>query len=127
MDVNEIFESLNDHQVSKLRNTMRDFTTELNQMKKMKLIQYLGDNQFSYENATTRAIHLDDNEETITRKLSADPKYTYQVVRKIRATHILLNCGKIIISFIECTDFRWPPHAASGHANFVAPYKNTLN
>ena len=30
----------------------------------------------------------------------------YQVVRKVRATHILLNCGKIIIAFIECTDLR---------------------
>ena len=39
----------------------------------------------------------------------------YQVVRRVRATHILLNCGKIIITFIECADL----HAASGHANFV--------
>ena len=30
----------------------------------------------------------------------------YQVVRKVRATHVLFNCGKIIITFIECTDLR---------------------
>ena len=76
MDVNKIFESLNDYQVSKLRNAMQDFTTELNQMKKKKLIQYLEDNEFSYENAISRGIQLDDDGETITRKLSADPKYT---------------------------------------------------
>ena len=76
IDVNEIFESLNDHRVFKLRNAMQDFTTELNQMKKKKLIQYLEDNEFSYENAISRGIQLDDDGETITRKLSADPKYT---------------------------------------------------
>ena len=76
IDVNKILESLNDYQVSKLRNAMQDFITELNQMKKKKLIQYLEDNQVSYENATSSGIQLDDDGETITRKLSADPKYT---------------------------------------------------
>ena len=30
----------------------------------------------------------------------------YQVVRKGCATYILLNYGKIIVAFIECTDLR---------------------
>ena len=51
----------------------------------------------------------------------------YQVVQKSCATYILLNCGKIIIVFIECTDLRWRPHAARGHANFVGLYKKILN
>ena len=53
--------------------------------------------------------------------------FYYQVVRKVCASHILLNCGKIIIAFIECTDLHYRPHAASGHANFVGLYKKTLN
>ena len=51
----------------------------------------------------------------------------YQVVREVRATHILLNCGKIIIAFIECTDLHQRPHAASDHPNFVCFYKKTMN
>ena len=30
--------------------------------------------------------------------------HNYQVVQKVCTTHILLNCGKIIMAFIEYTD-----------------------
>ena len=35
--------------------------------------------------------------------------FDYQVVRKVRAAHIRLHCGKIIIVFIEFTDLHTLP------------------
>ena len=52
---------------------------------------------------------------------------SYLVVRKVHATHILLNRRKVIIAFIEGTDIRWQPQAASRLANFVFLYKKTPN
>jgi hypothetical protein len=51
----------------------------------------------------------------------------YHRVRKVRATHILLEDRITIMAFIECTDLHWQPHAASGHANFICLYKKMLN
>ena len=48
----------------------------------------------------------------------------YHRVRKVRETHIMLDCRATIMAFIECTDL----HAAvSSHANFVCLYKKILN
>ena len=54
---------------------------------------------------------------------SHDPKYNYHRVRKVRATHIMLDRRTTMIAFIKCTDLHYQPHFASGHANFLCLYK----
>ena len=39
----------------------------------------------------------------------------------------MLDRRTTIMAFIKCTAFRQQPHAASGHINFVCPYKKILN
>ena len=50
--------------------------------------------------------------------------YTYHSVRKVCATHIMLDRRTTIMALIQCTG---QSHAVTGHINFLYFYKKVLN